>query len=69
MLTTAMDKLFNLLVEHPRAIVKAGVFIPCGLRHLLGVEDDMSMSGSEAFQSRVGVGGPPEHFPGELRTG
>lgn len=71
MLTTAMETLHDLLVLHPRAVIDAGVFIPCGLRHLLGVEDDevLPRSAGNWLDPRASFGAHPLPLAGEHGTG
>jgi hypothetical protein len=38
--TTAVSKLFTLLLENPRAVIESGIPIPCSLFSLLGIDDD-----------------------------
>lgn len=41
---TIMNAMLNLLLEHPRAVLAAGVVIPCGLWGLIEREDDEAIT-------------------------
>lgn len=42
-----MDKLLNMLLREPRAVIESGVVIPCSLRSALELEDDQALCLSE----------------------
>jgi hypothetical protein len=71
MLINAMNALFKLLLENPRAVIESGVVIPCALHGLLALEDDeviLRNAGTRAGL-RALPGARHERFPDELRTG
>lgn len=46
-MVTPMDKLFDMLLRDPRAVIESGVAIPCSLRSVLEIEDDEALRVSE----------------------
>lgn len=69
---TAMNKLFNLLVDEPERVYELPM-IPCALMDVarVALEDRTSTFRSVVSLSvvRAVPGARAEHFPGELRTG
>lgn len=46
-MVSTMDKLFDMLLRDPRAVLESGVAIPCSLRSALELEDDEALRVSE----------------------